>query len=1037
MNPSTRRIGLLICIILLLCPVPALALPITGYVNQTAESIILIPESDATPYAPVETGTYRTVYGWQPAIDLVNNTAVPDRIQYYTVYVLKSGLTLDDIPGYMGYNATIVEYSGVLRYERGSAKVHIMPQQVYSGAKGGSYHQEKTWVVTYVMVEFDWTFPTTGTRYLERTGSYYGNSDPSSYFLIGTKGNNTHWVDNGGHAVPCIQGTATYGADDKRATAVYIGGDDSLEIYTLGDFTNHYEIDIVNNNIEVSLSRYGHSSKLVAYIDGVLVNETPYSADDGVYTFSRGCTIELVPENPAFDAELIYQDPVVANFAASPTSGKEPLTVQFTDTSTGTPTSWFWDFGDGYTSTAQNPSHIYLYPGQYSVSLYVVNNYSSDQVAKASYITVSPSKVPPIADFFAVPTSGTSPLTVSFVDTSANNPTSWSWEFGDGWGSSARNPTHTYVAPGTYTVTLTAYNNAGSDVETKTACITIGGTPQPSDAILNGYAYDNTNNVLLDGVTITIENETYSTTNTTHGGGFYQFTGLTSGTYTVKGEKAGYLPSPGYAVQLYSGAVVQRDISLGVSGVAIVGTVYDAVTGETKNGANVTATQGTASYTSTGAGQYALNGLSKGVETTISATLAGYTHTPVTLTPTSSTPYTVDLYLIPDTITHNGTALAGLVTDAATHKAIQNAQVVLPGHANATTSPTGFYLFDDLAAGSYYVSASATGYKPSPDYATTLTEGNITWQDITLDPSTETATHMDYPPHLVRFLCVDEYNRPLQNVTIQAVYQESSSPIDWLAEWLGIAPNVQITTETLEGTTGLDGSVVFLMVESVQYRITVAAPAPINMTKTFDIYPKEDQVTIRFQTRTHTPSAMPTYGLTATETDPSTVRLALTYNDTTNATTHLAFQVYDHATGDLIHTQTFDASKFPGTVSPSYDVSNTNGAMYRFGFTAQNSAHGEISQYKGITLKGDNLLVDLGFEDRTLYQWLAVLLLFLFAGAFSGTNVKQGAILVPLFGGGLFWFIGWLPISLGAAISAIGFLGVLVYMRKSEWKVRA
>lgn len=111
--------------------------------------------------------------------------------------------------------------------------------------------------------------------------------------------------------------------------------------------------------------------------------------------------------------------------------------------------------------------------------------------------------------------------------------------------------------------------------------------------------------------------------------------------------------------------------------------------------------------------------------------------------------------------------------------------------------------------------------------------------------------------------------------------------------------------------------------------------------------------------------------------------------------------------------------------------------MYRFGFEATNTAHGTISQYKGITLKGDNLLVDLGFEDRTLYNWLAVILLFIFAGAFSGTTVKQGAILVPAFGGGLFWFIGWLPASLGGVISAIGFLGVLVYMRKNEWKVRA
>ncbi|MFA5409771.1 MAG: hypothetical protein WC343_13450, partial [Bacilli bacterium] len=212
----------------------------------------------------------------------------------------------------------------------------------------------------------------------------------------------------------------------------------------------------------------------------------------------------------------------------------------------------------------------------------------------------------------------------------------------------------------------------------------------------------------------------------------------------------------------------------------------------------------------------------------------------------------------------------------------------------------------------------------------------------------------------------------------------------------------------------------------------------LNMTKTFDLYPKEDEITIRFRTSTRPDlSAMPTYNLTATETDPAHIRLALTYHDTTNATTALTFTVTDHTTGELIHTETFAASKFPGTVSPSYTVENTKGAMYRFGFEATNTVHGPISQYKGITLNGDGLLVDLGFEDRSLYAWLAVILMFLFAGAFSGTNVKQGAILVPLFGGGLFWYIGWLPIALGAVISAIAFLGVLVYMRKSEWKVRS
>ena len=376
------------------------------------------------------------------------------------------------------------------------------------------------------------------------------------------------------------------------------------------------------------------------------------------------------------------------------------------------------------------------------------------------------------------------------------------------------------------------------------------------------------------------------------------------------------------------------------------------------------------------------------------------------------------------------------VKDGDTLANLQNATISLSDGQESTQNPATF----NVDYGPYVITAAAGGYYPTTQTAYLDKPGTTTATVLlTAKAPAPTPPEMpNYPPHSVRFLCIDEYNHPIQNITIRAVYQESSSPLDWLAEWLGLTPNVQINNTTMEATTGLDGSVVFLMVQSVQYRVTVEAPAPLNMTKTFDLYPKEDEITIRFVTSARPDlSTMPTYDLTATETDPSSVQLALSYHDATNATTHLAFQVYDHATGDLIHTETFAASKFPGTVSPTYTVENTKGAMYRFGFEATNTIHGPISQYKGITLNGDGLLVDLGFEDRNLYAWLAVILMFLFAGAFSGTNVKQGAILVPLFGGGLFWYIGWLPITIGGVISAIGFLGVLVYMRKSEWKVRA
>jgi len=88
-----------------------------------------------------------------------------------------------------------------------------------------------------------------------------------------------------------------------------------------------------------------------------------------------------------------------ANFVGSPTSGSAPLTVNFTDQSTGGPTSWSWNLGDAGTSTAQNPQHVYDSAGTYTVSLTATNACSSDGETKTSYITVTPPPAQQCDDF--------------------------------------------------------------------------------------------------------------------------------------------------------------------------------------------------------------------------------------------------------------------------------------------------------------------------------------------------------------------------------------------------------------------------------------------------------------------------------------------------------------------------------------------------------------------------------------------------------------------------------------------------------------
>ena len=154
----------------------------------------------------------------------------------------------------------------------------------------------------------------------------------------------------------------------------------------------------------------------------------------------------------------------VANFTATPRSGKGPLVVQFSGTSTGNITSRLWNFGDGTTSTERSPSHTYQNTGSYSVSLTVTGPGGSNTKTVEGYIQVTPPA--PVANFTGTPRSGNSPLVVQFTGTSTGNITSRLWNFGDGTTSTERSPSHTYQNTGSYSVSLTVTGPGGSNTKT-------------------------------------------------------------------------------------------------------------------------------------------------------------------------------------------------------------------------------------------------------------------------------------------------------------------------------------------------------------------------------------------------------------------------------------------------------------------------------------------------------------------------------------------------------------------------------------------
>ena len=150
----------------------------------------------------------------------------------------------------------------------------------------------------------------------------------------------------------------------------------------------------------------------------------------------------------------------VADFSATPTSGCGPLSVSFKDLSTNNPVFWQWDFGNGQTSTQQNPSVTYA-AGTYTVTLIVRNSSGTNATRKTNYITVFPY---PLINFATNLTLACAPANIQFTDKSTPGQgtiTAWTWDLGDGTTSNQQNPSHVYTNTGYYNITLKATNSAG------------------------------------------------------------------------------------------------------------------------------------------------------------------------------------------------------------------------------------------------------------------------------------------------------------------------------------------------------------------------------------------------------------------------------------------------------------------------------------------------------------------------------------------------------------------------------------------------
>lgn len=207
-----------------------------------------------------------------------------------------------------------------------------------------------------------------------------------------------------GGVVFCAQNADHYGMSRYVTTAV-----DNLQLYHIDGGTSHiitYRLPQTTWT-KLMVGVYNDTAKAIwKESDYTLISDMtitlPVSTVPGGWgLFSAYNAIAITRYRNIFarnyvfpEPELLYVDPVSADFTADTTSGFSPLLVGFTDQSLGNPTGWDWDFGDSTThSTEQNPIHSYTIPGRYTVTLRVFNGISDNLMTKIHYIEVLYSEV--------------------------------------------------------------------------------------------------------------------------------------------------------------------------------------------------------------------------------------------------------------------------------------------------------------------------------------------------------------------------------------------------------------------------------------------------------------------------------------------------------------------------------------------------------------------------------------------------------------------------------------------------------------------
>lgn len=316
--------------------------------------------------------------------------------------------------------------------------------------------------------------------------------------------------------------------------------------------------------------------------------------------------------------------------------------------------------------------------------------------------------------------------------------------------------------------------------------------------------------------------------------------------------------------------------------------------------------------------------------------------------------------------------------------------------------------------------------------------GSVTLQKdqlITVSPEGSTNVNTGigsiYSPHSVQMMFVDSLSIPVTGLQVNFEMLTQSGNLDEILKWYGISGSDAITGKQ-KATTSADGTISWLALPQIQYKVSYIWAG---QEYSFLLYPQDSSYIIRVGSgQQATLGEASAFFDAVPSADYADLTLSLKYYQ--QNTNNILFWI--RADGDLIYSNSFSGNR----LNTSYVVPNTRGVEYTWGYNASLTDGTTQEDGRKHEAKGNPAvpLWDLGIQNYGYglewYMYIAFGITLLVASLFYSTTAKQGGVVVGLFLGALFLFVGWIPSAYAPLISLAAGLALLASASKDGREIR-